>query len=180
MTRRTSFDAQELGDVIKLRRGHDLSESQRKPGSVPIVSSSGITGFHNEAISDGPGVVTGRYGTLGQVHFVSEPYWPLNTTLYVEDFKGNEPRYVAYLLSTLELAQYNGAGAVPGINRNVLHKLMVRVPDPDVQKRIVAVLSKYDDLIENNQRRIKLLEEAARRLYREWFVALRFPDHVRV
>lgn len=180
MTQRVVFRTVELGEVITLRRGHDLAESQRKPGSIPIVSSSGITGFHNEPISDGPGIVTGRYGTLGQVHFINEPYWPLNTTLYVDDFRGNEPRYIGYLLSTLELAQYNGAGAVPGINRNVLHKLTVRVPDRDVQRRIIDALSAYDDLIENNQRRIKLLEEAARRLYREWFVALRFPGHERV
>ena len=180
MTRRPIFESLELGAVISLRRGHDLSESQRKPGSIPVVSSSGITGFHNAAICDGPGVVTGRYGTLGLAHYVNEPYWPLNTTLYVENFKGNDPRYVSYLLGTLNLAQYNGAGAVPGVNRNVLHRLSVLVPSYDVQVRIVANLSTYDHLIENNQRRIKLLEEAARRLYREWFVALRFPGHERV
>ena len=180
MTRRPIFESLELGAVISLRRGHDLSESQRKPGSIPVVSSSGITGFHNAAICDGPGVVTGRYGTLGLAHYVNEPYWPLNTTLYVENFKGNDPRYVSYLLGTLNLAQYNGAGAVPGVNRNVLHRLSVLVPSYDVQVRIVANLSTYDHLIENNQRRIKLLEEAARRLYREWFVALHFPGHEQV
>ena len=166
-----------LGDVIRLKRGHDLPTSDRVPGEIPIVSSSGVTGFHNVAKIAGPGVVTGRYGTLGEVHYIEGNYWPLNTALYVEDFKGNQPRYVAYLLMTLELGSQNAAGAVPGVNRNTLHQMTVRVPEQDTQHRIVEVLSAYDDLIATNQRRIALLEDAARRLYREWFVHLRFPGH---
>lgn len=166
-----------LGDVVRLKRGHDLPASDRVPGEIPIVSSSGITGFHNVAKVAGPGVVTGRYGTLGEVHYIEGDYWPLNTALYVEDFKGNQPRYVAYLLMTLELGSQNAAGAVPGVNRNTLHQMTVRVPDEETQHRIVEVLSAYDELIATNQRRIALLEDAARRLYREWFVHLRFPGH---
>jgi type I restriction enzyme S subunit len=167
----------QLGDVIRLKRGYDLPASDRVPGEIAIVSSSGITGFHNVAKVAGPGVVTGRYGTLGEVHYIEGDYWPLNTALYVEDFKGNQPRYVAYLLMTLELGSRNAAGAVPGVNRNTLHQMTVRVPDEETQHRIVEVLSAYDDLIAINQRRIALLEDAARRLYREWFVHLRFPGH---
>lgn len=167
----------QLGDVIRLKRGHDLPASDRVPGEIPIVSSSGITGFHNVAKVAGPGVVTGRYGTLGEVHYIEGDYWPLNTALYVEDFKGNNPRYVAYLLITLELGTQNAAGAVPGVNRNTLHQMTVRVPDEGTQSRIVEVLSAYDELIATNQRRIALLEDAARRLYREWFVHLRFHGH---
>jgi type I restriction enzyme S subunit len=166
-----------LGDVIRLKRGHDLPASARVPGAVPIVSSSGVTGFHNVPKVTGPGVVTGRYGTLGEVHYIEDDYWPLNTALYVEDFKGNLPRFVAYLLMTLELGSQNSAGAVPGINRNVLHQMKVRIPTPITQRRIVEVLGTYDALIAINQRRITLLEDAARRLYREWFVHLRFPGH---
>ncbi|MBX3716667.1 MAG: restriction endonuclease subunit S [Burkholderiales bacterium] len=166
-----------LGDVIRLKRGHDLPASDRVPGEIPIVSSSGVTGFHNVAKVMGPGVVTGRYGTLGEVHYIEGDYWPLNTALYVEDFKSNLPRYVAYLLMTLELGSQNAAGAVPGVNLNTLHQMSVRVPDEGTQRRIVEIVSAYDDLIATNQRRIALLEDAARRLYREWFVHLRFPGH---
>lgn len=166
-----------LGEVIRLRRGHDLPAQSRISGDIPIVSSSGITGYHNVAKVNGPGVVTGRYGTLGEIHYVEGPYWPLNTALYVEDFKGNHPRYVAYLLSTLGLGERNAAGAVPGVNRNALHPLPVFIPSVDEQERIANILVRYDDLIENNQRRITLLEESARLLYREWFVNLRFPGH---
>jgi type I restriction enzyme S subunit len=169
-----------LGDVMKLQRGHDLPERLRVDGPIPIVSSSGITGRHNVAKAEPPGVVTGRYGTIGEVFFVEEPYWPLNTALYVVDFKGNDPRFVAYLLrNTLKNYQSEKA-AVPGVDRNVLHQLKVRSFDRGTQEKIVSILSAYDELLENNRRRIALLEAAARMLYREWFVHFRFPGHEHV
>jgi len=87
-----------LGDVLILKRGHDLPEQQRVDGPIPVVSSSGITGCHQEAKAQAPGVVTGRYGTLGEVYYIDQDYWPLNTALYVVDFKGTHPRFAAYFL----------------------------------------------------------------------------------
>ena len=166
-----------LGDVVNLKRGYDLPHNARSPGPFPVVSSSGITDHHSEAKVKGPGVVTGRYGTLGQVFFVESDYWPLNTSLYVQDFKGNDRRFVSYFLGTLNFGSQNAAGAVPGVNRNHLHAIGVRVPPLPVQQRIAGTLSAYDELIENSQRRIKILEAMARALYREWFVRFRFPGH---
>ena len=164
-----------LGDFVILQRGHDLPESQRQPGDVPVVSSSGITGRHNASKAKAPGVVTGRYGTLGEVFYVEEDYWPLNTALYVTDFKGSHPRFVAYFLRNVLQNYQSDKAAVPGINRNVLHELRIRVPGSATQERIVDFLSAYDDLIKNSRRRMALLEEAAKQLYEEWFVRLRFP-----
>ena len=166
-----------LGEVLTLKRGYDLPSQNRNDGSIPIVSSSGITGTHSDAKVKGPGVVTGRYGTIGEVHFIDTDFWPLNTTLYVQDFKGNDPRFVAYFLRTLNFASRSAAAAVPGVNRNDLHRIPVRCPTPSLQRRIAAILSAYDDLIENNTWRIAILEEMARRLYEEWFVRFRFPGH---
>jgi type I restriction enzyme S subunit len=166
-----------LGDVLILQRGFDLPERNREKGKVPIVSSSGISGYHNVAKVRGPGVVTGRYGTLGEVFYIHGDFWPLNTTLYVRDFKGNDPLFLSYFLRTLNLAHQNTAGAVPGLNRNALHLLPVSIPTPPMQRKIAAILSAYDDLIENNTRRIAILEEMAQSLYREWFVHFRFPGH---
>ena len=167
----------ELGDVVTLKRGHDLPNDRRIDGDIPVVSSSGITGWHNEARAEPPGVVTGRYGTIGEVFYLDRPYWPLNTALYAIDFHGNDPKFVAYFLRN-QLKNYQSEkAAVPGVDRNVLHKIKVRCPDPQAQERIVSILSAYDDLIENNRRRIGLLEQAARLIYREWFVHLRFPGH---
>ena len=175
-----SWRSQTLGDVMTLKRGHDLPGRRRLPGDVPVVSSSGITGFHSEAKAAPPGVVTGRYGTLGEVFFIQQAYWPLNTSLYVVDFKGNNPRFVAYLLRHTLRNHQSEKAAVPGFDRNVLHTLNVRSPGLREQEAVVATLSAYDDLIENNRRRIALLEEAARLLYREWFVHFRFPGHEHV
>jgi type I restriction enzyme S subunit len=164
-----------LGDVLTLQRGFDLPASNRRAGAVPVVSSSGITGFHDEAKARGPGVVIGRYGTLGEVHFVNEDYWPLNTSLYVKDFKGNDPRYCSYLLKTVGVANTSAAAAVPGVNRNVLHELPVRCPELRTQLRIASILGAYDNLIEVNRQRVALLEEITRRLFEEWFVRFKAP-----
>lgn len=167
-----------LGDFLTLKRGYDLPNSKRIEGLIPIVSSSGITGFHNQAKVKGPGVVTGRYGTLGEVFFVKEDFWPLNTSLYVKDFKDNNRRYVAYFLNYILRGTSSDKAAVPGVNRNDLHARKVTVvTDQMMQNRIAGILSAYDDLIENNRRRIALLEQSARLIYEEWFVHMRFPGY---
>lgn len=168
----------QLGDFLTLKRGYDLPKHVRVPGRVPVVSSSGISGTHKEAKVDGPGVVTGRYGTLGKIFYIDEPFWPLNTALYVQDFKGNHPRFVSYFLKWILNGTQSDKAAVPGVNRNDLHARKVKIPDNlSEQKAIAFVLSAYDNLIENNRRRIQLLEQSARLLYKEWFVNLRFPGH---
>jgi len=111
------------------------------------------------------------------VFYLEEDYWPLNTALYVIDFKGNDPKFAAYFLRNVLKGYQSEKAAVPGVDRNVLHELTVSAPSPNIQVRIADILSTYDDLIENNCRRIALLEESARLLYREWFVRLRFPGH---
>lgn len=171
-----------LGKMMTLQRGFDLPEQDRKNGDIPIVTSSGITGYHNHAPVKGPGVITGRYGTIGVVHYVEGDYWPHNTTLFVKDFKGNNPLFLRYLLTSLNLANQVSSGAVPGVNRNVLHAMWTYDVPPAKQDIIAETLFSYDDLIENNRRRIALLEESARLLYQEWFVRLRFPgcEHTRI
>ena len=159
-----------LGEAVELKRGYDLPKRDRSPGPVPLVSSSGITDHHGEAKVKGPGVVTGRYGTLGQVFFVRDDFWPLNTTLYVRDFKGNDPRFISYFLRTLDFSAYSDKAAVPGLNRNHLHQEIVRVPPLEEQRAIARVLGALDDKIELNRRMSETLEEMARALFRSWFV----------
>ncbi len=160
-----------LGDVIELKRGYDLPQQQRRSGHVPIVSSSGITDYHAEAIVKGPGVVTGRYGTLGQVFYITEDFWPLNTTLYVRDFKGNDPRFISYFLRSLDFLAYSDKAAVPGLNRNHLHTARVRFPTDVAEQRAIAhILGTLDDKIELNQRMNETLEAMARAIFQSWFV----------
>jgi len=172
-----NFRQTKFKDFIVLQRGFDLPKSSMKEGDIPVLGSNCIIGYHNEAKVAPPGVVTGRSGTLGLVQFTDNPYWPHNTALWVKDFKGNDPKFVYYKLQTLHLENFNGGASVPTLNRNVLDMLEINIPHIDIQKSIAEILSAYDDLIENNRRRMVLSEEAARQLYREWFVRLRFPGH---
>lgn len=176
----TGWRVATLQDLVFFQRGFDITKAEQKDGDIPVISSSGINSYHSEAKVDGPGVVIGRKGSLGTVHFCNGPYWPHDTTLWSKDLKGNNPRFVYYFLHTLGLERYDVGNSNPTLNRNHIHRLNIRIPDYPIQERIVEVLSAYDDLIENNRRRIHLLEEAARLLYREWFVHLRFPGHERV
>jgi type I restriction enzyme S subunit len=117
-----------LGDLCTLKRGHDLPTNTRTAGVVPVVSSSGISGLHSEAKALGPGVVTGRYGTIGKVFFIEADYWPLNTTLYVEDFKESPPRFIFHVLEMVDYSIYTDKAAVPGVNRNHLHQEPCVIP----------------------------------------------------
>jgi type I restriction enzyme S subunit len=136
-----------LGKVITLQRGYDLPQRERKRGTIPIISSSGVIDTHNHALVKGPGVVTGRYGTIGEVFFVEEDFWPLNTTLFVKDFKGNNPLFISYLLHTIDYKSYSGKSGVPGVNRNDLHEIGVSLPPLPEQRAIANALSDVDALI---------------------------------
>ena len=159
-----------LSDAIELKRGYDLPSYERREGPVPIVSSSGITGRHTEAKVKGPGVVIGRYGTLGEVHYITKDYWPLNTALYVRDFKGNCPRFINYLLRSLDFTAYSDKAAVPGLNRNDLHTARIVLPPLAEQYAIAHILGTLDDKIELNRRMNETLEAMARALFKSWFV----------
>jgi type I restriction enzyme S subunit len=177
----TAFHQIRLGDVFTLQRGFDITKSEQSDGDVPIVSSSGVSSYHNKWKVRGPGLIIGRKGTLGTVHFIRSKYWPHDTTLWVKDFKGNDPRFLSYFLHTLKLENFDVGASNPTLNRNHVHKIRVIFPKTvDTQKRIAAILSAYDGLIENNNRRMALLEKLADEIYREWFVRFRFPGHEKV
>lgn len=161
-----------LGDVITLRRGHDLPERKRIDGEYPVFSSSGITGYHNEHKIPDSGVITGRYGTIGQVFFAKSAHWPLNTTLYVEDFKGNDKKYVYYFLKMLDWDSFADiASAVPGINRNHVHLARVSIPRSVAEQETIAeILSSLDDKIGLLTRQNATLEALAQTYFRQWFV----------
>lgn len=161
----------ELGDFIELKRGYDLPKSTRNEGSIPIISSSGFTDFHDKPMVKGPGVVTGRYGTIGEVFYSEEDFWPLNTTLYVVDFKGNDPLFVYYLLQTISYADYTDKAAVPGVNRNHLHKAKVKVPIYlDIQQKVAAQLYQLEKRVTLGKQINQTLEQMSQTLFKSWFM----------
>ena len=148
-----------LGEITNLKRGFDLPKSQRLQGDVPVYSSSGITGSNSTAAVEGPCVITGRYGTIGEVFFSGGPCWPLNTALYSTEFNGNNPRFVYYLLQTIPWQGYTTASAVPGVNRNHVNLCPVKIPDRATQDAIVEVLDSIVDKIALNNRLNDYLEQ---------------------
>lgn len=160
-----------LGDVVTLKRGYDLPKRLRKEGCTPLISSSGRSDTHSESKVKGPGVITGRYGTIGEVFYSEEDFWPLNTTLYVQDFKGNDPKFIYYFLKTIKYSEYSDKAAVPGVNRNHLHMAQVRLPtNLTEQKAIAHILGSVDDKIELNRQINETLEAMAQALFKSWFV----------
>lgn len=166
-----------LGDIITLKRGYDLTANDRLEGQYPVISSAGISGYHSEYKVEGEGVVTGRYGTLGKMYFVDEKYWPHNTALYVQDFKGNDPKYIYYLLSCIGRIRTSDKSAVPGVNRNELHEMAIpAIEDKSIQIGIRNQLSNIDKKIELNNKINTELEAMAKLIYDYWFVQFDFPD----
>lgn len=169
-----------LEDLVFFQRGFDITKAEQIEGEVPVISSSGIKSYHSKSKVPGPGVVIGRKGTLGSVFYSDCDYWPHDTTLWSKDFKGNNPKFTFYALKLIRFERFDAGSANPTLNRNHIHNLPITIPELDVQNKIATILEKYDDLIENNKRRIELLEDSARQLYKEWFVRFRFPGHEHV
>jgi type I restriction enzyme, S subunit len=134
---KVGWQTKKLGDVATLQRGFDLPTRDRVAGEFSLVSSSGISDTHHEYAVRGPGVVTGRSGSIGNVFFVEEDFWPLNTVLYVKDFQGNDPRFVFHLLKKFELQRFASGAGVPTLNRNFVHDELVHLPPLSEQHRIV-------------------------------------------
>jgi type I restriction enzyme S subunit len=169
-----------LGEVLTFQRGFDITKDVQRDGPYSVISSSGPKTKHAEFKVRGPGVVVGRKGSLGTVFYSAADYWPHDTTLWVKDFHGNDPRFAYYFLQTMGFERFDAGASNPSLNRNHIHTITVHWPPITAQRRIAGILSAYDELIENSQRRINILEEMARALYREWFVDFRFPGHEKI
>ena len=145
-----------LENLLVLQRGFDLPISKRVEGKVPIYASTGINGFHNNAKVKGPGVVTGRSGSLGTVMYVAKDFWPLNTTLWVKEFKKSSPIFATFLLRAMKLEGYNGGAAVPTLNRNDVHKVDVLCPDAklmsEFEVQLEGIFKQIDKLKEFNEK----------------------------
>jgi type I restriction enzyme S subunit len=138
-----------IGDQVTLQRGFDITKHHQKEGTIPVVSSGGIKSFHSTAMTQGPGVVMGRKGTLGKVFYLENAFWPHDTTLWVKDFKGNIPRFVYYFFTLLDVRHLDSGTANPALNRNQVHPIEIDWPPIALQKKIAARL---DSLQEETQR----------------------------
>jgi type I restriction enzyme S subunit len=169
-------DQMMLGDVVRFGNGKAI-----KPGGTglyPVFGSNGIIGGSDEFRHEN-GVVIGRVGAYcGAVLYCPSKFWASDNTLVAYPASEQvDTKFLYYLLVDAKLSRYAGGAAQPLVTQTVLKQVKVCVPPLSIQQRIAGILSAYDELIENSQRRIKILESMARALYREWFVHFRFPGH---
>jgi type I restriction enzyme, S subunit len=144
-----SFEDSELGEIPKgwevgpldgvlvLQRGFDLPATERTPGAYPVLAASGPSGTHDEFMARGPGVTTGRSGVLGRVFYVDSDFWPLNTSLWVKEFRHSRPAYAFHLLREIDFRLFNAGSAVPTLNRNHVHTLPTLRPS-------MALINKFE------------------------------------
>ena len=168
-----------LGECLELLRGYDLTSSQMQGGEVAVVGSNGIIGYHNSQRGNSPCITVGRSGSVGKVHYYEQQTWAHNTALFVKDFKGNNPKYLYYLLKNLHLDNIfeKGSSVIPSLDRKLVHSLVVPFhKEINDQRKIVAVLSAIDHKIELNKQINDNLEAMAKQLYDYWFVQFDFPN----
>ena len=165
-----------LGDLMEFQRGYDLPKSKTISGKYKVITSNGTMAYHNKKKS-GPSVVIGRSGTVGNPQLIEEEFWPHNTTLFVKDFKGNDIKYIYYLLLNLNIEKMKSGSNIPTLNRNHLHPLEIYAElDVDKQRKISKLLSKIDKKIEINNETNRELELMANVIYSYWFLQFDFPD----
>ena len=165
------WEQRKLGEVAPLQRGFDLPVNQMTPGPYPVVMSNGIGGWHSKYMVKGPGVVTGRSGTIGSLHYIEQNFWPHNTSLWVTSFNGNEPRFIYWLYASIGLERFGSGSGVPTLNRNDVHDLRVGFPcDVAEQRRIGTFFSRLDSLITLHQRKLELLQNIKKSLLDKMFV----------
>ena len=161
-------------EICVLQRGFDLPTRLRKPGSHPLISSSGETDRIDEWKVPAPGVVTGRSGSIGKVHFIDDDYWPLNTALYVKEFFGNDKRFIYYFLMQFDLSKYASGAGVPTLNRNHVHAEICKITiDIQEQMRIAEALDILSDNVKYlesiYQQKIAALDELKQSLLQQAF-----------
>ena len=146
-----------INGILTFHRGYDLTKNEMKAGRYPVIGSTSIIGYHNEFKIKGPGIVTGRSGSLGKYQLVWDDFWPHNTSLYISNYKGHNIFFVYSLLQTVDFASLNNGGAIPTLNRNVLSNIEVIEPE----KKLQDVFAK---IAEPQYQKIKNLEKQNDRL----------------
>lgn len=166
----TKWISTTIGEQITLQRGFDITVKEQRPGKIPVISSSGFSSFHDTVAVNGPGVVIGRKGTLGTVFYIDAGFWPHDTTLWVKDFHGNDPRFVFYFLKNLDVTQLNVGSANPTLNRNHVHPIQTLWPPLPEQRAIARILGSLDDKLELNRHMNETLVAIASGIFKSWFV----------
>ena len=167
-----SWEVMPFDKVLLLRRGFDLPLSKRREGSIPVFGSNGMVGHHDRqpAAIPVPGVMVGRSGSVGKVSFTANAYWPLNTTLFVENFMGNDQQFIAYFLGHFDFSRFQAGVSVPTLNRNSFAGVKVAIPPVGQQREIAAILDAIDSKIDLHRRKRNALDDLFKALLHKLMV----------
>lgn len=160
-----------LGEIVALQRGFDLPTQHRAKGEVAVIGSNGIVGMH-DAVPGGipmPGLMVGRSGSVGKLTYWNKPYWPLNTSLYVKDFYGNDPKFLSYWLQLFPFKQYAEGVSVPTLNRNSVNDIPFPLPEIEDQLSIALALDTIETAINTQNSLLATTQELKRATMRELF-----------
>lgn len=163
------WEQHKVKNVAPLQRGFDLPAAQMEDGEYPVVMSNGIGGYHSKFKVKGPGVITGRSGTIGRLHYIEGNYWPHNTSLWVTDFKGNYPKFIYYLYQKLDLSRFGSGSGVPTLNRNDVHDALVEIPQICEQQEIAEWFDHLDHLITLHKRKCDDMIELKKYMLQKMF-----------
>lgn len=165
-----------LGGVVEIKYGKD--HKKLGDGNYPLYGSGGVMRYVDSYLYDDESVLIPRKGTLSNLFYLNEPFSTVDTMFWTKVNKSIAlPKFLYYLLKTYDLASLDEGAAIPSLTTKALNVVKIPLPPLETQRKIAKILSNYDDLIENNLKRIKILEEMAQQTYEEWFVRMRFPGY---
>ncbi|TON36840.1 restriction endonuclease subunit S [Vibrio parahaemolyticus] len=152
------WEAKQLKDILELAYGKALKKTDRVEGDVPVYGSGGLTGYHNQSLVEGPGIIVGRKGTVGSVYWEPKAFYPIDTVFYVKPKAGYSLNYCYLILQNLGLKNMNTDAAVPGLNRNNAYRLEVVTPSQGVLNKFESLMSAFQSKIDGNNAENSSLE----------------------
>lgn len=164
-----------------LRKPLSSIERENFQGGYPYYGAQGIIDYVKDYLCDGTYMLIAEDGeNLSSrkapiVNIATGKFWVNNHAHIVKTNENANFRYIYYLLNYSDINGYVTGSAQPKLSQGNLNKIKIELPDISIQQKIANILSRYDEAIENNNKRIKLLEQMAQNLYKEWFVRFRFP-----
>lgn len=163
-----------LSEVLEIKYGKD--HKHLNDGDVPLYGSGGIMRYVDTPLYDQESILIPRKGTLSNLFYVNTPFWSVDTMFYTKIKKGNNGKYLYYLLKSMDLASMNVGSAVPSLTTEVLNKIKINIPNETEQSQIEQILSSLDNKIELNLKMNQTIEAMAQSIFKEWFVDFKFPD----
>jgi len=164
-----------LGDLATMNYGKSLTAEKRLNGDVPVYSSAGICGWHNEYLENSNAIIVGRKGNSGSVFYSKTPFYCIDTAYYILPDKSYNLKFLYYKLLSLNLIRLTSDSAVPGLNRETAYAQEITIPDLPTQTQIASILTSFDDKIELLGQMNQTLETMAQTIFKEWFVDFNFP-----